>query len=129
MIHLYIPIWEATEVKKEVIKPMVQGAAIGAVVLLIVIFWTGWVVTSGAADAEGKAMAKAAVVENLTPICVEQYLQDPNKLERFAELKKKSSYQRDDYVKEIGWATMPGAESPVRGIADACAKQIIKLAG
>jgi len=32
-------------------------------------------------------------------------------------------------VKEIGWATMPGAESPVRGIADACAKRIIKLAG
>ena len=62
VIHLYISIWEATEVKKEVIEPMVQGAAIGAVVLLIVIFWTGWVVTSGAADAEGKAMAKAAVV-------------------------------------------------------------------
>ena len=115
--------------KKEVIKPLVGGIAIGAIALLIVVFWTGWVVTSSSAELQGKDMAKAAVIEALTPICVEQYLQDPNKLERFAELKKKSSYQRDDYVKEIGWATMLGAESPVRGVADACAKQIIKLAG
>ena len=115
--------------KKEVIKPMVQGVVIGAIVVVIVIFWTGWAVTRGAAAANSEEMAKEAVVENLGPICVEQYLQDPNKLERFAELKKKSSYQRDDYVNEIGWATMPGAESPVRGVADACAKRIMELAG
>jgi hypothetical protein len=117
-----------TYVNKEMIKPMVQGIVIGAIVVVIVMFWTGWVVTSGAAAANSEEMAKQAVVENLGPICVEQYLQDPNKLERFAELKKKSSYQRDDYVNEIGWATMPGAESPVRGVADACAKRIIELA-
>ncbi len=114
---------------KEMIKPMVQGIVIGAIVMVIVMFWTGWAVTSGAAAANSEEMAKEAVVENLGPICVEQYLQDPNKLERFAELKKKSSYQRDDYVNEIGWATMPGAESPVRGVADACAKRIMELAG
>jgi hypothetical protein len=118
-----------TYVNKEMIKPMVQGIVIGAIVVVIVMFWTGWVVTSGAAAANSEEMAKQAVVENLGPICVEQYLQDPNKLERFAELKKKSSYQRDDYVNEIGWATMPGAESPVRGVADACAKRIMELAG
>jgi len=116
-------------VKKEVIKPMVQGAVIGAIVVVIVMFWTGWVVTSSTAEAEGKQMAKEAVLENLVPICVEQYLQDPNKVERFGELKEKSSYQRDDYVEENGWATMPGSESPVRGLADKCAKQIIELEG
>ena len=115
--------------KKEVIKPMVQGIVIGAVVMVIVMFWTGWAVTSGAAEAKSEEMAKEAVVGNLAPICVEQYLQDPNKVERLEELKKKSSYQRDDYVNEIGWATMPGAESPVRGVADACAKRIMELAG
>ena len=115
--------------KKEVIKPMVQGVVIGAIVVVIVMFWTGWAVTSGAAAASAEDMVKEAVVDNLAPICVEQYLQDPNKLERFAELKKKSSYQRDDYVNEIGWATMPGDESPVPGVADACAKRIMELAG
>ena len=115
--------------KKEVIKPLVGGIAIGAIALLIVIFWTGWVVTSSKAELQGKDMAKAAVIEALTPICVEQYLQDPDKAERLVVLKEKSSYQRDDYVEEVGWATMPGAESPVRGVADACAIQIIGLAG
>ena len=86
-------------------------------------------VTSSLAEHQGKDMAKAAVVEALTPICVEQYLQDPNKVERLEALKEKSSYQRDDYVAEIGWATMAGAESPVRGVADACAKRILELAG
>jgi hypothetical protein len=112
---------------KENIKPLVWGIVVGAIGLLIVIFWTGWVVTSSTAEEEGKKMAKEAVLENLIPICVEQYLQDLNKIERFAELEDKAYYLRDDYVKEIGWATMPGSESPVRGVADKCAKQIIEL--
>jgi len=112
-------------VKKEVIKPLVGGIAIGAIALLIIVFWTGWVVKSSSAELQGKDMAKAAVIEALTPICVQQYLQDPNKVERLEELKTKRSYLRGDYVEEIGWATMPGAESHVRGVADACAIQII----
>ena len=115
--------------KKEVIKPMVGGIAIGAIALLIVIFWTGWVVTSSKAESQGEQMAAEAVVEALAPICVEQFSQDPNKAERLEALKEKSSYQRDDYVEEIGWATMPAAESPVRGVADACAKRILELEG
>ena len=115
--------------KKEAIKPLVGGIAIGAIALLIVIFWTGWVVTSSKAEVQGKDMAKAAVVEALAPICVEQFAQDPNKAERLEALKEKSSYQRDNYVEEIGWATMPGAESPVRGVADACAIHLIGPAG
>ena len=112
---------------KENIRPLIWGILIGAIGLLIVIFWTGWVVTKGTAEAEGREMAKEAVLENLVPICVEQYHQDPNKVEKFMELKDKAYYLRDDYVKENGWATMPGSKSLVRGIADECAKQIIKF--
>ena len=74
-------------------------------------------------------MAAEAAVEVLAPICVEQFAQDPKKVERLEALKEKSSYQRDDYVEEIGWATMPAAESPVRGVADACAKRILEIEG
>ena len=115
---------------KEMIKPpFIWGIVIGAIALLIVIFWTGWVVTSSTAEDKGKQMVKEAVLENLVPICVEQYLQDPNKVERFAELKEKSYWQRDDYVEKIGWSIMPGSKSSVRGLADKCAKQIIELEG
>jgi hypothetical protein len=113
--------------KKEAIKPLVGGIAIGAMALLIVVFWTGWVVTSTKAESQGEQMAAEAVVEALAPICVEQFTQDQNKAERLEALKEKSSYQRRVYVEEIGWATMPGVESSVRGVADACAKRILEL--
>ena len=107
--------------------PFLWGIVSGAVALLIVIFWTGWVVTSSTAETEGKQMAKEALLENLVPICVEQYLQDPNKVDKFKELKSKAYYLRDDYAKEMGWAKMPGSKSFVRGVADKCAKKIIEI--
>ena len=112
---------------KENIKPLVWGIVVGALGLLIIVFWTGWVVTNSTAQDRGKIIAKKAVIEHLVPICVEQYLQDPNKVERFKELKEKAYYLREDYVKEIGWAKMPGSKSFVRGVADKCAKQIIEI--
>ena len=107
--------------------PFIWGIVVGVIGLLIVIFWTGWVVTSTTAENEGKKLVKAAILENFVPICVEQYLQDSNKVEKYAELKEKAYYLRDDYVKKSGWATMPGAKFPIRGVADKCAKQIIEL--
>ena len=114
---------------KENIKPLIWGIVVGAIGLLMVVFWTGWVVTNSTAESQGKQLAKEAVLEQLVPICVAQYLQDPNKVERFEELKEKAYYLKDDYVKEIGWAKMPGSKSLVRGVADKCAKQIIELEG
>ena len=113
--------------KKEMIKPFVWGVVVGAIVLLIVIFSAGWVVTSGSAQAKAEEMAEKAVVDHLAPICVEQFQQDPNREERLKELKEKSSWERGDYVKETGWATMPGAESPARGVADECARRLMEL--
>ena len=113
--------------RKEMIKPFVWGMVVGAIVLLIVIFSTGWVLTSYSAQAKAEEMAEKAVVDHLAPICVEQFLKDPNKEERLKELKEKSSWVRGDYVKERGWATMPGAESPARGVADECARRLMEL--
>ena len=113
--------------RKEMIKPFVWGIVVGAIVLLIVIFSAGWVVTSGSAQEKAEEMAEKAVVDHLAPICVVQFQQDPNKEERLKELKEKSSWERGDYVKESGWATMPGAESPARGVADECASRLMEL--
>jgi hypothetical protein len=113
--------------KKEMIKPFVWGIVVGVIVLLIVIFSAGWVVTSGSAQEKAEEMAEKAVVDHLAPICVEQFQQDPNKEERLKELKEKSSWERDGYVEKSGWATMPGAESPARGVADECAGLLMEL--
>jgi hypothetical protein len=113
--------------KKEMIKPFVWGIVVGVIVLLIVIFSAGWVVTSGSAQEKAEEMTEKAVVDQLEPICVTQFLKDPNKEERLKELKEKSYWARGDYVKESGWATMPGAESPARGVADECASRLMEL--
>jgi hypothetical protein len=70
-------------------------------------------------------MAENAVVQRLAPICVGQFNQDPEKTQKLAELKKLSTYQKDDYVKAQGWATMPGEERPSSKVADACVKLLM----
>ena len=113
--------------KKEMIKPFVWAIVVGAIVLLIVIFSTGLVVTSSSAQAKAEEMAEKAVIDQLAPICVEQFLKDPNMEERFEQLKAKDSWMRGEYVEKIGWATMPSAESPARGVADECARRLMEL--
>ena len=109
--------------RKEDIKPFVWGIVVGAIVLLIVIFSAGWVITKGKAE----RMANQAVVDKLASICVAQFLQDPNKEERLKELKAKNSWERDSYVEKGGWATMPGGDSPDSTVADECAKRLSEL--
>ena len=113
--------------RKEDVKAFVWGIVVGVIVLLIVIFSAGWVVTSGSAQEKADEMVEEALVDHLAPICVVQFQQDPNREERIKELKEKSSWERGDYVKKIGWATMPGAESPARGVADECASRLMEL--
>jgi hypothetical protein len=115
------------EVMKKQIKPFVWGAVCGCAVLLIVVFAAGWVVTSGSAQAASEDMAAKAVVDRLAPICVLQYQRDPKKAERLAELEKTSSWNRGDYVKKIGWATMPGEKEASSDVADECSKLILAL--
>jgi len=113
--------------RKEYIKPFVWGMVVGAIVLLIVIFSTGWVVTSGSAQAKAEEMAKQAVVDRLAPICVAQFQQDPNREERLKELKGLDSWKRGDYVKEQGWATMPGEKEPDSKVTEECARRLMEL--
>jgi hypothetical protein len=116
--------------KKEDIKPFAWGMAVGAIVLLIVVFSAGWVVTSGSAKAEAKVMASNAVMNRLAPIAVAQFMLDPNKEDRLKELKKLESWganNRSDYVQKQGWATMPGEKQADSGLADECARRLVEL--
>ena len=116
--------------KKEDVKPFVWGIVAGMLVLLIVIFSAGWVVTSGTAKAEAIEMATDAVMNRLAPIAVAQFMLDPNKEERLKEMKKLETWgenNRSDYVKIQGWATMPGEKDPDGQIADEVARRLMNL--
>jgi hypothetical protein len=42
-------------------------------------------------------------------------------------LNETSVYKQDDFVKDQGWATMPGEEKPDNKVADACAKLLAEI--
>lgn len=113
--------------KKEYVKPFVWGIVTGAIVLLIVVFSTGWVMTSGSAQARAEQMAAKAVIEHLAPIAVAQFMQDPERQERLNEMKQLDSWKRDDYVIEKGWVTMPGSESPTSQIGQEVVARLMAL--
>ena len=103
--------------KKQDIKPFAWGLGVGAIVLAIVIFSAGWVVTSGSAEAQAKVIAQEAVIAHLAPIAVAQFMLDPDRKERLKELKELDSWKRGEYVQKQGWVTMPGSKLP-SGVID-----------
>ena len=104
-------------------KTIVFWISVAVIILTMIVGfnWGGWV-TGGTAQ----TMTNDAVTQRLSLICVSQFNQDPQKDQKLAELQDTNSYQRDDYVKEQGWATMPGEENPDSKVADGCAKLIVQ---
>jgi len=114
--------------KKRWFEPFAGGMVVGIIVILIIIFSAGWVVTQSSAREQGEKMAEEAVLGKLVPICVAQFQQDSNKDQKLKELQAKSSYERGEYVKKQGWATMPASKEPENEICDKCAERILELA-
>jgi len=113
--------------RKESIKPFVWGMLISAIIVLIVSFSTGWVVTSSSAKEAEQKKSREAIVYRLADIGIAQCQMDPKKEERLKELKAKKSWERTEYVEKIGWATMPGEKSPSRGVASECVKRLMEI--
>jgi hypothetical protein len=113
--------------KKEYMKPFAWGMAVGSVLLLIVVFSTGWAVTSSSAKAMAREIAATAVVDRLAPIAVAQFMEDPNKDARLKELKTLETWKRSDFIKTQGWAIMPGEKDTDYNVAVECARQLVEL--
>jgi len=111
-------------ISSETLKPGILGAAAGAVALAIVGFsWGGWV-TGGTAEKMASEHAEQEVVAALVPICVNQANNDPLNVVKITKLKEAKGYQRREILMESGWATMPGASNPDRGVASACSDKL-----
>ena len=107
---------------------LLQGAAAGAAITMIVGFnWGGWALGSSV-DKVAKDRADSAVIVALAPICVDKFRQAANATENLSELNKISyAWDRGTFVEKGGWATMPGAPSPDSAVARACAEMIATL--
>lgn len=102
-------------------------SCVACIVLTIIIGFTlgGWV-TGGTAQNMAEESAAKAVVDRLAAICIVQFKQDPEKDKKLEELKKTDSWERRDYVKKQGWATMPGEKEADSEVAEECAKLLMQ---
>ena len=109
------------------LKPVLQGAAGGAIVLAVVGFtWGGWM-TGSKAERLVSEQSKLAVIAALVPICLDQSKHDPKFADKLASLKSAKYYDRGDLLMKTGWATMPGAADPDRQLASACVEKMAAL--
>jgi hypothetical protein len=108
------------------LKPALWGAVGGAIAVAVFGFmWGGWI-TSGKADELARQKVQAALVEALTPICVDKFSKATDAQARLVELKKiTSAWDRERFVRDNDWAKF-GKESNSR-VVDACASELFKL--
>lgn len=109
-------------------KTLLVWACVGTMVVTIVVgfSWGGWI-TGGKAQYAAEGMASDAVAKRLAPICVVRFKADPGMAQKLKELNEVSSYEKGDYVKKQGWATMPGEAGPDSRVADECVKLITQV--
>ncbi len=111
----------------EKIKLGFWSAIGGAIVLAIIGFkWGGWV-TGGTAQSTAEDTAENAVLDRLSPICVEQFNQDSGKDQKLIAMKEGNSWERGNYVEKQGWATMPGEKNPDSRVAERCGNMLMQL--
>lgn len=106
---------------KTVLWSAIGGALVWWIVLSAVFGW----MPAGTAEQKAGERAKTAVLDVLTPICVERFNQDANREQKLEALKKENSWQRDDFITKQGWTTMPGDGHANLGVAQECANQIL----
>jgi hypothetical protein len=109
-------------------KTIVFWSWVGSIILTMVIgfAWGGWV-TGSTAQKMAEVMVEEAIVQRLTPICIVQFNQDPGKEQKLKELQEVRGYQRTAYVKEQGWATMPGEEEADSKVVSECVKLLMLI--
>lgn len=110
-------------------KTTMVWIVIGTIILTMIIGFSrgGWV-TGGNSQLFAERSSSDAVVDRLALICVAQFNEDPQKEEKLAELKELIlSNGRLNYVKEQGWATMPGETEADNRVASECARQLLLI--
>lgn len=104
----------------EKIRIALWGAALGAFALFGIGFGlSGWVLGGTAQE-----KVESAVIERLTPICVAQFRDDPQKDQKIKTFETLPYSKRGAFVAEQGWATMPGESQPDVAVAESCGNRI-----
>jgi len=116
--------WERFRPSKKLWFWSLLGASVAT---MIVGFTVGGWTTGGTATSMADRASKDAKAELAASICVQKFVSAEGAAEKLALLKEKSSWERDNFVEEGGWAKLLGMEKPVPGSADLCAGELVAM--
>jgi len=116
--------WNAVQFSKSAIGWLCLAMIVGT--MIVGFSWGGWV-TPATAERTATTVANDAVVQRLTAICVAQFQQDAAKDTKITAFQTLTSYEQRNYVRDQGWATMPGDEQSDTKVATACAKSLLQF--
>jgi hypothetical protein len=116
--------WSATRPTKTIVFWSWMASIV--VTMIIGFTWGGWV-TGGTARSMAATTGEEAVVKRLAPMCVVQFKHDQRKDQKLKGLKEIGTYEKADFVKKQGWATMPGEPEPDTKVADECVKLLMLI--
>jgi len=98
---------------------LLQGAAAGAAITMLVGFnWGGWS-SAGTTQKLVENAQQASVVRVLAPICADKFQRSADAGAHLKALNETDSWKRNEMIEKAGWTTFPGSE-PDRGVAEAC---------
>jgi len=115
--------WETYRASKTTLFWSCAGCAVAT--MIVGFGWGGWV-TGGTADKMSAAAATTARAELAATMCVSRFMSGTDMVAQLAALKASNSWNRDDLIEKGGWTTLPGAEKPIQGAADLCAKRLLE---
>jgi hypothetical protein len=106
-------------------KRLVQGLAVGAIATVVIGFgWGGWQL-NGAVEKRVEIATRTATVAALAPICADRFEKAATaNSELVGKFEAVSSWQRDSYLVDTGWATFAGGAEPDSDVAEACANML-----
>ncbi|WP_431324845.1 hypothetical protein [Rhizobium sp. YTU87027] len=88
--------------------------------------WGGWM-TSGRADVMRDIAVRDAKAELVAGICVHNFVTARGAEENLRALQAKSSWERENFIRDGGWTKIAGINDSVTNAADTCADQLMKL--
>jgi hypothetical protein len=97
-----------------------------ALTMAIGFTWGGWM-TTGRASVMTDLAVRDARAKLVADLCVHNFVSSSDAAENLKALKAKSSWERDDFINEGGWAKIAGIDGTVAKAADTCADQLVNL--
>lgn len=98
-----------------------------SVLTMILGFTVGGWTTGGTAAFMAEKAARDARSTLAASVCVQKFVTTAGAAEKLAALKEASSFERDNFIEDGGWAKLTGVEEAIPGAAELCAEELIAL--